>query len=141
MLKRKKLAKLRRAREKLLATELANKKKELAKKQKKTIKRIPIAVVNARWRQEYLADLRNYSTQVQESSIECVAGIGSRKSIFDSKWKRPYSDNEELAFREAEAMRQADEKATRIAPIWNKGAYQYVGDVNKEDLITLGRKI
>lgn len=47
----------------------------------------------------------------------------------------------EMAEREAAARVEVERKKTMVAPMYNKGAYQYVGDVPKEVLITLGRKV
>lgn len=52
---------------------------------------------------------------------------------------RDYSDNPELAAREALAQKEKERKKTRIAPAYSKGAYQYITD--GMDPSELGRKL
>lgn len=47
----------------------------------------------------------------------------------------------EMAEREAAAQREIERKKTMVAPMYSKGAYQYVGDVPPEIVKTLGRKV
>jgi hypothetical protein len=52
--------------------------------------------------------------------------------------------NEELAewrAREAAAQAEVERKKTMVAPLYNKGGYQYVGDAPPEVVKTLGRKV
>lgn len=47
----------------------------------------------------------------------------------------------EMADREAAAQKEIARKKTMVAPMYNKGGYQYIGDVPPEIVKTLGRKI
>lgn len=47
----------------------------------------------------------------------------------------------EMADREAAAQKEIARKKTMVAPMYNKGGYQYVGDVPADIVKTLGRKI
>lgn len=47
----------------------------------------------------------------------------------------------EMAEREQAARVEIERKKTMVAPICNKGGYQYIGDVPVEVLVTLGRKV
>jgi len=59
---------------------------------------------------------------------------GAKKSVFDSEWKRTYEDNPEMAARERVALVQAEAKKSRIIPLYNKGGYQFAGDLKMTDL-------
>jgi hypothetical protein len=142
MLKRKKLMKLKR--ERVAAQQLAAVQKNNKSVQqlvetcvKNTQKRRRSAQTHANWRSEYAASLQNNG--LLPARLESMQGIGAKKSVFDSRWKRPYAD--EMAEREAAALVEVAEKAKRVAPVYNKGAYQYVGGMPEEDLKTLGRKV
>jgi hypothetical protein len=141
MLKRKKLARTRRERERFL--ELTNILRDQREEKRNKIQKKPVKkntkAANERWRQEYLEAFRGHT--MVETPINSLMGTGSKKSVFDSKWKRPYIENEELAKREELAVLEAEEKGKMIAPLYNKGAYVYVGGKSKEDLLTLGKKI
>lgn len=67
------------------------------------------------------------------------ANAGMKRSIWDSEWQRTYEDDPLMAEREALALRQADKKRQKTAPLYSKGPYQYI--TNDSDTKTLGRKI
>jgi len=47
---------------------------------------------------------------------------------------------EEMFQREQKARKEAERRKKMIAPLYNKGAYQYIGDVAEEVVRDLGRK-
>lgn len=47
----------------------------------------------------------------------------------------------DMAEREKLAQQEISRKKKRVAPLYNKGGYQYVGDAPPEIIQTLGRKI
>ena len=49
--------------------------------------------------------------------------------------------DEEYVRREEIANRIAEERKKMVAPLYNKGGYQYIGDAPKEIIQNLGRKI
>lgn len=55
--------------------------------------------------------------------------------------EKPIRYEGEMAEREALAQKEIERKKTMVAPICNKGGYQYVGDVPPEVVQTLGRKV
>ena len=59
---------------------------------------------------------------------------GAKKSVFDSEWKRTYEDNPEMAARERVALAQAEAKKSRVFPLYNKGGYQFAGDLKMTEL-------
>lgn len=67
------------------------------------------------------------------------ASATATKSKFDSRWQRPYRDDEEAEAREADALKIAEARAKATAPAYNKGAYQPIGAL--DDLTTMGRKV
>lgn len=75
---------------------------------------------------------------VDTSTQPCSNGFapaGAKRSVFDSKWKKLYEDDPEMAKREAAAVAEAEAKSKRIAPAYSKGAYQYItGTTNLGDL-------
>lgn len=77
------------------------------------------------WRRQYAAMLKS-AGQLSKPDITSVQGVGAVNSIFDSRWKNPYREDEDLAERERVAQEQAEEKKKRIAPAYGKGAYQYL---------------
>lgn len=62
-----------------------------------------------------------------------ASGTAAR-SVFDSRWRNTYDDNPVMAEREAEALAKAEALKARIAPAYNKGAYQLT--TSQEDLKT-----
>ncbi len=92
------------------------------------------SVASNQFRAEYAQTLKTGS-----ATLSGVVGNGFKKDVTDSKWKRPYRDNEELERREELAQQKVAEKAKRVAPAFNKGGYQFISD--GEDLTTLGRKV
>lgn len=141
MLKRKKLMKLRRERAALQLVrthESVNSIEQLIENcVRNTHRRRKQAKTHKDWRTEYAASLQNAG--LLPVRPESMQGIGAKRSVFDSRWKRPYED--EMATRESVALAEAAEKSRRIAPIANKMGYQYIGNISKEDLKTLGRKV
>lgn len=76
------------------------------------------------------------------SNLKCTNGFapaGAKKSIFDSKWKNPYRDDEDLSAREKVAIEKAELLKLRISPAYNKGAYQLITG-GKEDAKYIGKK-
>jgi len=59
----------------------------------------------------------------------------------DPVLEKPIRYEGEMAEREAAAQREIERKKTMVAPICNKGGYQYVGDAPPEVVQTLGRKV
>jgi hypothetical protein len=53
----------------------------------------------------------------------------------------PSMTPEEYAIREAAAQLEIKRKKTQVAPMWNKGGYQYVGDAPPEIIRNLGKKV
>jgi hypothetical protein len=49
-------------------------------------------------------------------------------------------DPEEYRIREEAAQKEIDRKKTMVAPLYNKGSYQYIGDAPPEVIKNLGRK-
>jgi len=60
------------------------------------------------------------------------APIVTKRSVFDSAWRRDYEDDPLMAEREAIALQQAEEKKKYIRPLYNKGPIQY--SANTADL-------
>lgn len=54
---------------------------------------------------------------------------------------QPLKYEGEMAEREAAAQKEITRKKSMTAPIYNKGGYQYVGDMPPEIIKTLGRKV
>lgn len=66
------------------------------------------------------------------------APITGNKSVFDSAWKKMYDDDPEMAERERIARAQAEDKKSRIGPLYSKGPLQYISDGT--DLTDVGKK-
>lgn len=77
-----------------------------------------------------------YDDPVQARTIPS-AKAAKRKTQTGSK--RDYTDNPELAAREALAQKEIERKKKRLAPAYSKGAYQYITD--GMDPTELGRKL
>lgn len=54
---------------------------------------------------------------------------------------KPVDRSEEWLRREAAAHAETERKKKMVAPLYNKGGYQYVGDAPPEIIKTLGRKV
>lgn len=50
-------------------------------------------------------------------------------------------DEEEYKIREAAAKLEIERKKKMVAPLYNKGAYQFIGDAPQEIINNLGRKV
>ena len=61
-----------------------------------------------------------------------IPGNGFKRSIDDYKWKSGRSESEEV-------IAETERKKKKIAPICNKGSYQYITD--GADVESLGRKV
>ena len=61
-----------------------------------------------------------------------IPGNGFKRSIDDYKWKTGVSES-------AEVIAETERKKKKIAPICNKGSYQYITD--GADISTLGKKV
>jgi hypothetical protein len=75
-----------------------------------------------KWFEKYASNFNTtpYETKpVKVSPLSCAV-----TSIDRSKWKKNIDPKEE------EAQKEIDRKRTRIAPSYNKGAYQYITNVN-----------
>ena len=59
---------------------------------------------------------------------------GAKKSVFDSEWKRTYDDDPVMAERERTALAEAEAKKSRIMPLYNKGGYQFAGNLKMTEL-------
>jgi hypothetical protein len=59
---------------------------------------------------------------------------GAKKSVFDSEWKRTYEDDPVMAERERAALAQAEAKKANIMPLYNKGGYQFAGNLKMTEL-------
>lgn len=84
---------------------------------------------------------RNTARPVNPGS-DCSNGFapgGAKKSVFDTEWQRRYEEDPVMAERERLALMQAEQKKSRVAPAYSKGAYQFITD--DADLKTLGRKV
>lgn len=73
-------------------------------------------------------------------ALKDAQSIGTLGSILDGRDIQRYEQigNTELADRERKAVAAAKRKATRVAPLYNKGGYQFLGD--SDDLTGVGRK-
>lgn len=73
----------------------------------------------------------NVNVDVAKSNIPShgtgFAPIQGKKSVFDSAWKKLY-DDPEMIKREDAARAKAEEKKSRIGPLYNKGPLQYITD-------------
>lgn len=69
--------------------------------------------------------------QVAPTSDNLYNSGGFKKSVDDWKWKKDRQETKET-------IEEIERKKTRTAPIWNKGAYQYISG---EDPKTIGRKV
>jgi hypothetical protein len=66
----------------------------------------------------------------------CTNGFapgGAKRSVFDSEWQRRY-DDPAMAERERVALKAAQEKKSRVMPIFNKGGLQYAGNLKMTEL-------
>jgi tRNA pseudouridine-54 N-methylase len=66
------------------------------------------------------------------SPLSNSVGNGFKRSVEDYKWKR---DREETVA----TIKEIERKKTKVAPIYSKGAFQYLTDGT--DPATIGRKI
>jgi len=85
-----------------------------------------------------LTSVENISEKKISSLGNGFAPIVTKRSVFDSAWRRDYEDDPVMAEREAMALQKAEEKKKRIAPAYSKGAYQYISEGT--DLKDIGRK-
>ena len=67
--------------------------------------------------------------------------IPSRNIVDAVAPKAPIKYEGELAEREAAAQREIERKKKMVAPLYNKGGYQYVGDASEEIIKNLGKKV
>lgn len=67
--------------------------------------------------------------------------IPSRNTGYFVEPKMPIKYEGEMAEREALAQEEIERKKKMVAPLYNKGGYQYVGDAPPEIIKTLGRKV
>lgn len=72
------------------------------------------------------------------ASLPSASGSVIRKT---SKAPKSVLTKEEYEQREALARAEIKRKSKNVAPMWNKGGYQYVGDAPPEIIKTLGRKV
>lgn len=63
-----------------------------------------------------------------------------RLEVFPDQEKQVEHDDEYL-MREEAAIKIAQERKKMVAPLYNKGGYQYIGDAPKEIIQNLGRKV
>lgn len=88
------------------------------------------------WKKEYREKFGTTSIHLARDSW--ASGSTEKKSVTDSKWKRPYRDDEEREERERIAVEIAEQKGKSLAPAYNKGAYQ---PICPSELGTIGRKV
>jgi hypothetical protein len=82
-----------------------------------------------------------HSVHAVSNGLDCSNGFdvgGFKKSVFDSDWKNAYEDDPQMAAREQAAIQDARAKSKRIAPAYNKGAYQYI--TLESNLSDIGKK-
>jgi hypothetical protein len=53
--------------------------------------------------------------------------------VFDSEWQRKY-DDPAMIERERAALRAAEAKKSNVMPLYNKGGYQYGGNLKMTEL-------
>jgi len=70
--------------------------------------------------------------KVAPMSNTIPAGIAAKRSIDDHRWKRDWRESQKT-------IDMIEDKKKRVAPLYNKGATQYISD--GEDPKTLGRKL
>lgn len=58
------------------------------------------------------------------------APIVTKRSVFDSAWRRDYEDDPLMAEREAIALQAAEEKKKYIRPLYNKGPVQFSPNID-----------
>ena len=77
------------------------------------------------------------TVSASKSGPQCTNGFaagGAKKSVFDSKWQRHYEDDPQMAEREAAALKAAEAKKANILPLYNKGGYQFAGNLKISEL-------
>lgn len=71
-----------------------------------------------------------------KSTPECSNGFapgGAKRSVFDSEWQKPY-DDPAMIEREKAALRAAEAKKSQVMPLYNKGGYQFSGNLKMTEL-------
>lgn len=58
---------------------------------------------------------------------------GAKRSVFDSKWQKQY-DDPAMIEREKAALRAAEAKKSQVMPLYNKGGYQFSGNLKMTEL-------
>lgn len=98
---------------------------------------------------EYLKFMKNMRVGVRDKSVSIInipdykiensialsnsiSGSCFKKDFRDYKWKRGKEESKET-------IQEIENKANRTAPMWNKGAYQFIS--SEEDLTKIGKKI
>jgi len=79
------------------------------------------------------------TVKADSSTPPCTNGFalgGARRSVFDSEWQRTYEDDEDMARRERAALVLAEEKKSRILPLYNKGPAMFASE--NEDMSKVG---
>jgi hypothetical protein len=79
----------------------------------------------------------NRHTSIDTISEKKISSLGNgfapivtKRSVFDSAWRRDYEDDPVMAEREAIALQEAEEKKKYIRPLYNKGPVQYSANTN-----------
>lgn len=75
--------------------------------------------------------------------IAALPSLGVKGTVIAKrKTVKPQMSEEDYAKREAAAKAEIERKKKQVAPLYNKGGYQYVGDdAPKEIIHNLGRKV
>lgn len=126
----------------------SKKKKVNAKQQRalaeheKWLKKMDLHPTQIKTREIKRSKVASTLPEIKKSSIPShgngFAPIKGNKSVFDSAWKKMYEDDPVMAEREELARMKAENKKSRIAPAYSKGAYQYISE--ETDLKDIGKK-
>ena len=82
-----------------------------------------------------------YRRPTQEIASHGVDMPGEAKACaVRSQGQTIHEYNKEMLKREKDAQKEAERRKSMIAPMYNKGAYQYIGDAAEEVIEGLGRK-
>lgn len=81
-------------------------------------------------------------TEGMKRAAEAPSADGYVKVGVRRKDPKIAMSRDEYDAREAEAQKEIKRKKTKVAPMWNKGGYQYVGDDAPPEIVkNLGRKV
>ncbi len=80
------------------------------------------------------------SEEMERAAKLPSAGVAEAGTVRVRKPKALFTPDEYQA-REAKAKSETDRKKKMVAPLYNKGGYQYVGDAPPEIIKNLGKKV